>query len=212
MPSRRSKKEEFPAWHPDFRISEDLPDIKAVRTDFLINIGAVTFAALLIFWLFYRELSIAGLTSELDQLVEVREQLEPDNRKAVGLNARFMKKKQLSDDIDRFYSAPFDVPRFFADIARIRPADILFEEISYREDISARGDHSVRVYRFDFRGQTRNLKTVDLFKDSFAELPYLDEMNVGIVEGANPRNAALNTFGFDLEVALEPDEGEEDGE
>jgi len=50
MSARGKKKKDFPAWHPDFRVTDDLPDIKAVRTDFLINIGSVGLAlALLVY-------------------------------------------------------------------------------------------------------------------------------------------------------------------
>ncbi len=210
MAPKKKKKADFPAWHPDFRISEDLPDIKAVRTDFLINIGAATLALVLLVWLAYREATIGGLTDQVDSLEEVRQSLEAENRRVVGLNARFMKKKRIADDIGKFYSAPFDVPKFFADIARIRPAEIAFTEIAYREDVIGSKEDLARVFRFNFRGQTQTLQVVVDFKDSFTELPYLADMDVSIEEGANPRNPALNTFGFSLDVDLEPKEEEEE--
>lgn len=208
MARKRKKKADFPAWQPDFRIGEDLPDIKAVRTDFLVNIGAVTLAVVMIFWLVYREAFINGLANELERLEDVRQQLEGENRRIVGLNARFMKKKQIVDDLERFYSAPFDVPKFLGDIARIRPAEIAFDEISFREEAIGTEDERSRVFRINFRGQTQSLSVVDDFKDSFTELSYLADMDVVISEGANPRNPALNTFGFSLDVDLEPREEE----
>jgi len=209
MAKKRKKRTNFPAWHPDFRIGEDLPDIKAVRTDFLVNIGAVTLAVLMIFWQVYREATIHGLANELERLEETKQKLEGENRQIVALNARFMKRKRIVDDLERFYSAPFDVPKFVGDIARIRPAEIAFDEISFREDVVGTEDERTRIYRLTLSGQTRSLNSVDDFKDSFTELPYLAEVDVAITEGANPRNPALNTFGFSLEVDLEPVQHEE---
>lgn len=204
MAPKKNKKDDFAAWQPDFRIAEDLPDIKAVRTDFLVNIASVTLAVVLIGWLVYREANISDLEEQTAALVDIKERSESENRRVVGLNARFMKEKQILDDLDRFYNTPFDIPQLFADIAQIRPAEIAFEDFSFREDTLVNKDKKIRVYRVEFRGQTQSLEVVDDFKDAFENLPYLSELDVAITEGANPRNPALGTFGFSLRVLLEP--------
>lgn len=204
MSARRKKKKEFPAWHPDYRIAEDLPDIKAVRTDFLINAGALALALALVVALAYREISIFGLENEIQSLEDEEKRLEGDNMRVVSLNTRFMKRKRIHDDLEAFYDAPFDVPRFFADVARIRPGEIAFEEISYLEAEEPEDDVLDRTYRLFFRGQTRSLKVIDEFKTSLAELPYLEDIDATISEGANPRNPVLETFGFSLEVRFQP--------
>lgn len=211
MRSRKNKRADFPAWHPDYRITEDLPDIKAVRTDFLINTGSALLAAALLIWMAYREANIASLQKDLATLQIEEERLEDDNRDAVALNTRFMKRKQIYEDLEKFYDAPVDVPLFLADIGRIRPGDISFEEIAYKEIEEARGENLDRTYRIFLRGQTRNLQEIDLLKDSLNNLPYLEGVEAEITEGSNPRNPSTNTFGFSLEVRFKPleDKGED---
>lgn len=210
MAPRKNRKKEFPAWQPEFRIAEDLPDIKAIRTDFLVNIGAVTLALFLVVWLAYREASINGLESDIETLRDAEKRLEGENMQVVSLNTRFMKRKRLFDDLARFYDSPFDVPRFLADIAQVRPAEIAFEEIAFQEVERVVDKKPERSYLLFFRGQTRSLKVIDEFKDALATLPYLENVDTAITEGANPRNPALNTFGFSIEVLLEPGEEEDE--
>ena len=204
MSPRKNKKKDFPAWHPDFRIADDLPDIKAVRTDFLINLTAVGLALALAVGLVYREAVIYGYQSDIETLLDEERRMEGENMQVVSLNTRFMQRKKIHDDLVKFYDAPFDVPSFFADIARIRPGEIAFEQISYEEIERAEKDAIDRSYRLFFQGQTRSLKIIDELKNALVSLPSLEGMKPVITEGANPRNPDLGTFGFSIEVRLSP--------
>jgi hypothetical protein len=117
----------------------------------------------------------------------------------VASNTRFMKRKQIFDDLDKFYDIPVDVPRFLADLARLRPSDISFEEVAYQELQQTEQKVITRTYRIFLRGQTRSLQLIDDLKESLIELPYLQNVD-DISEGSNPRNPTLNTFGFSIEV------------
>lgn len=206
MKARGKKGKEFAAWHPDFRISDDLPDIKAVRTDFIINIGSAALALALLFFIASREAHIHTLGNELAALKEEQSRLAPENEKAVALNSQFLKQKQIVDDLAKFYDVPVDIPRFLADIGTIRPADISFSEIAYQEIQQANKENVTRSYRIFLRGQTRDLQEIDVLKDVLGELPYLEEVGARITEGSNPRNPVLNTFGFSVEVRFSPGE------
>ena len=210
MSPRKNRKNDFPAWHPDFRIAEDLPDIKAVRTDFLINLTVIGLAFALVVWLVYREASIYGYQSDIETLRDEERRMETESKQVAELNSRFMKRKRIHDDLVKFYDAPFDVPAFFADIARIRPGEIAFEEIAYREIEQTEKDTLRRSYRLFLRGQTRSLKIIDELKSALVSLPSFEDLEPTITEGANPRNPALNTFGFSIEVRFAPD-GKKEG-
>ncbi len=209
MSPRKNRKKDFPAWHPDFRIAEDLPDIKAVRTDFLINLAVIGLAFALLVWLVYREAAIHGYQSNVEVLRNEERRIEAESSQVAELNTRFMKRKRIHDDLVKFYDAPFDVPALFADIARIRPGEIAFEEISYREDERAEKDAVRRSYRLFLRGQTRSLRIVEDLKNALVSLPSFDAVEPVISEGANPRNSALGTFSFSLEVRFTPDGNKE---
>ena len=201
---KKKKKKDFPAWHPDFRVGEDLPDIKAVRTDFLINIGSIVLALALLFWIAYREATINSLQGDLGALTSEQKRLEPENRQLVLLNSRFLRQKQLYDDLEKFYDIPVDVPRFLADIADFRPEGVSFEEIAFQEMEQATKENVERSYRIYLRGETKNLQDAAALKESLEGLPYLQDMAADFTEGSNPRNPVLNTFGFTLDVRFEP--------
>ncbi|MFP4351432.1 MAG: hypothetical protein ACLFRP_00065 [Puniceicoccaceae bacterium] len=210
MSPRRNRKKDFPAWHPDFRIAEDLPDIKAVRTGFLVNLTVLGLAFALLVWLVYREAVIHANQSDIETLRDEERSMRAENKQVGDLNTRFMKRKQVHDDLVKFYDAPFDVPALFKDIARIRPGEIAFEEISYAETERAEKEAVSRSYRLLLRGQTRSLRIIDELKDALVSLPSFDDVEPTITEGANPRNAALDTFGFSIEVRFTPD-GKKEG-
>tara|TARA_R100000027_G_scaffold67739_1_gene68352 strand:+ start:11137 stop:11808 length:672 start_codon:yes stop_codon:yes gene_type:complete len=210
MNSPKNRKRDFPAWHPEFRIPEELPDIKAVRTDFLINIGSIGLALVLLFGLLYREATISSLEGDLDSLRSEERRIAPDNKEVITLYTRFMLGKQVYDDLDKFYDAPINLPRFLYDISEIRPANISFDEIAYQEieesvrEKKSKSSKIERAYRISLRGQTRDLKEIEALKEALDQLPYLREVEALIREGSNPRNPMLNTFGFSIEVRFQP--------
>jgi len=210
MSPRKNRRKNFPAWHPDFRIGENLPDIKAVRTGFLINLAFIGLAFALLVWLAYREAAIHSHQTNIETLRDEERSMEAESKKVTALNTQFMKRKQIHDDLVKFYDAPFDVSALFADIARIRPGEIAFEEMSYREDERAEKDAVRRSYRLSLRGQTRSLRIIEELKSALVSLPSFDGVEPEISEGANPRNAALGTFGFSIEVRFTPN-GKKEG-
>lgn len=56
----KKKQKSHPNWHPDFRLQEELPDIKPIRTDFLVNGIAWALAVFLIFGVVQREIGAAS--------------------------------------------------------------------------------------------------------------------------------------------------------
>jgi hypothetical protein len=54
----------LPAWHPNFRNYERLPDTKAVRTSFFINGGAITVALVMLVYFAAQELNLYSINSQ----------------------------------------------------------------------------------------------------------------------------------------------------
>ena len=66
-----------PAWHPNFRNYQTLPDIKAVRTAFFINGVAILVMLSLAGYLGLQEWQLRGVNA---QLAEVQAQVDRDKR------------------------------------------------------------------------------------------------------------------------------------
>jgi len=206
MSPPRRKSDKGPPWHHDFRISEELPDIKVVRTDFIINVVAFLLAGVLVLSLVYREIRSMALRDTLvAQQVEMSE-LKPQHNQIVELNRRFMERKRLYDDIVKFYDEPVDPIVFLYDVADIRPEAVAFQQISFLEEQVTRRvnreEQISRIYRMNFTGQTKDPQAVEVFKSRLAALPYLLNVETTVNEGASTRNPELGTIGFSLRVSF----------
>jgi hypothetical protein len=91
-----------PAWHPNFRNFDRLPDTKTVRTSFFINAGA-GFATLgLLIWTGYGEYQLHSLRTETaEQLVRI-EQEKPDSDKAIALYGKFQAEEKKLRELEQF--------------------------------------------------------------------------------------------------------------
>ena len=78
-----------PAWHPNFRIVERLPDTKPVRTIFFINSAAVLLAVCLALYTGYRELGLQALRTETERAVQSLKLNKPGSDQAVVLFKKF---------------------------------------------------------------------------------------------------------------------------
>jgi hypothetical protein len=56
----------MPAWHPNFRNFERLPDTKVVRTAFFINGIAAVIAAIALLWVCYQEYQLHDLNRQIE--------------------------------------------------------------------------------------------------------------------------------------------------
>ncbi len=97
--------EDAPSWHPDFRVAERLPDIKAVRTIFFINAAAVFVVLSLAVFVGTREVSLRSLSQETAAAeAEVRNTVEA-SRRAVELYGKFKEHEKAIAGLQQFLSS-----------------------------------------------------------------------------------------------------------
>jgi hypothetical protein len=78
-----------PAWHPNFRNYEKLPDIKVVRTAFFVNGAAITIALALLTYFGFQEWQLRNLQG---QIADWQRQIDRDKAgsdRAVALYKKF---------------------------------------------------------------------------------------------------------------------------
>jgi hypothetical protein len=73
LPSLKRKRDAaaavvLPAWHPNFRNFEKLPDTKVVRTAFFTNIAAVSVSAVVLFWFGFGEYQLHNVQGEIEEV------------------------------------------------------------------------------------------------------------------------------------------------
>src|SRR5687767_12813619 len=91
-----------PAWHPNFRNFEKLPDTKVVRTAFFVNFAAITLALAAVVYFGLQEWRLRGVQA---QVALVQAQIDRDKKvsdQAVALFKKFQAEEAKILEVDTF--------------------------------------------------------------------------------------------------------------
>jgi hypothetical protein len=123
---------ETPAWRPDFRKLNKLPDIKAVRTSFFINMtaGAAAFGALLFTGM--REYNIFDLSGDLAKTNASIASLEIPSTKAYNTYVKFQSEAKIIDEVQIFLGSEKPRSDLLLHLAGGLPESIALSRIEQR--------------------------------------------------------------------------------
>lgn len=139
MPPLRKKKAEgaaaaaMPAWHPNFRNVERLPDTKVVRTAFFVNGVAIFLALLAAGWFVYQEYQLHSLNK---QLAQAQEQIDRDRKpsdQAIALYKKFQTEAARITEIDAFLKARPAPSELLLHLAQTLPPSLALDSFELRE-------------------------------------------------------------------------------
>jgi hypothetical protein len=152
---------QVPAWHPNFRNYQRLPDIKVVRTAFFINGFAALLAIALIVWTGLREFDLYKLKEQIAATQALIDKDKPESTKAVALFTKFQAEEKRTAEIDAFVKSKPLVSAIIQHFAETRPRNIAIDRLDIQEKglvliVSVRGD-SVSAY-------SDNVNYVELLK------------------------------------------------
>ena len=134
-----------PAWHPNFRNYQKLPDIKAVRTAFFINGIAILLVVSLGTYLGLREWQLREINA---QIAEVQGQIDRSKRtseQAVTLFNKFKAAEARVVEVDAFMTSKPLVSAILMRLAQTLPKNIALDNFDLRDTgitlrLSVRGD------------------------------------------------------------------------
>jgi uncharacterized coiled-coil protein SlyX len=134
-----------PAWHPNFRNYQKLPDIKVVRTAFFVNGVAVLVMLSLAGYLGFQEWQLRGINA---QLAEVQAQIDRDKRnsdQAIALFKKFQAEEAKVIEVDAFVKSKPLVSTLLIRLAQTLPKNIALDNLDLRDSgltvrLSVRGD------------------------------------------------------------------------
>lgn len=121
-----------PAWHPNFRDYQKLPDVKVVRTAFFMNGAAI---AVLLALGMYVGISEWQLFQIKGQIAEAQQQIDRDkgpSDRAVALYKKFQAEAAKADEVDAFVSSRPAVSEVLLHLARTLPENIAFDSFELR--------------------------------------------------------------------------------
>lgn len=123
-----------PAWHPNFRNFQRLPDTKPVRTVFFVNGLAVVVALSLLLYVAYQEYALLTVNR---QLADLEVQIERDqklSRQAVTLFKQFQEEEKRILDLETFLRSPVAMSDLMLEIGRTLPNRIALRSVAYRDN------------------------------------------------------------------------------
>jgi hypothetical protein len=158
-----------PAWHPNFRNYEKLPDVKVVRTAFFINGVSVFLAVALIVYTVFREWQIRVIGSQVaDIQVQVARNKEVSDQ-AIALYKKFQADETRAGEVETFQRSKPVVSALLLRLAQTLPKDIALDTFELRENgltlrMSVRGDAAAASgHATAYLEQLRTDKELSLF-------------------------------------------------
>ena len=134
-----------PAWHPNFRNYEKLPDVKVVRTAFFVNGIAILMAVSLSIYFGFREWQLRVINGQIAQMETQIARDKPASDQAIALFKKFQAEEAKVNEVDTFVKSKPLVSALILRLAQTLPNNIAFDSIDVRESgltlrLSVRGD------------------------------------------------------------------------
>jgi hypothetical protein len=138
MPPPLKKKSEanaplVPAWHPNFRNFEKLPDTKVVRTAFFINVIAITVALVLLLFVGRREWELYTLRQQIAEKQHQIDQTKPGSEQSVALFKNYQAEEAKILDVGNFVGARLTVSDLLIYLGQTLPKNIALDRFDLRD-------------------------------------------------------------------------------
>ncbi len=207
-----SKKDSHLNWHPNFRLTETLPDIKVVRTGFLVNFIALTAVLIALAVNGYREWRIHSLEKEIQALEERVDEGGRQNTTNLKLSGEFTRQAKVIDDVETFYALSSPPLEFIVAVTASRPENIAFQSITYslmppalKKREKPKKENFVSQYRLKgmLQGSSADaLTALNNYRTTLSNLDALKDKIQDIQVSPPRRNPALNLFEFEITLTL----------
>lgn len=197
-----------PYWRPDFKIQSTLPDIKVVRTDFVINVIVVALVLIAVVTILQREYQVYFSRSSISRMEQGIRTSEADDDQSLKASERFRKSAQSVVELQRFFQTPFLAHELFAELASLRPEGLIFSRIILSESVdrSKRQSKAHMSYTINITGDVQALAILTQFKGALQQSTLLHPESFAVIvdESMQQRNAKTGITPFRITISLVP--------
>jgi hypothetical protein len=195
-----------PHWRPNFVNQSELPDIKVIRTGFIINFVAVTLALCVAFSLLQREYRAYSLRQTIEGMEQRIRVAEADDLANLKMSEAFRSSAQSVVEVESFFDAPLLAHEFIYGLSQIKPEDLIFNSVSFSETLSQQGGQSGVGYSLSISGDAKGLTVLDEFKMILgeAELLQIPGYSLQIDESLQGRDEKTGIFPYSMAISLKP--------
>lgn len=160
-----------PAWHPNFRNFEKLPDIKVVRTAFFVNGAAVSITLALGIYFGMQEMQLSGLGTQIADAQKQIKLTKEDSDKAVVLYKKFQAEEARIAEVEAFMKSKPIVSDIIVHLGQTVPSNIAFDGLDFRDNglvlrLTVRGNSAAALgYATNYVEQLRTDKKLAVFDE-----------------------------------------------
>lgn len=161
-----------PAWHPNFRNYEKLPDVKAVRTAFFINGVSILVVVVLAVYFAFREWQLYGIGQQVAQVQAQIDRNKPASEAAIALYKKFQAEEARLAEVETFVKSKPSVSALLVRLAQTLPKNVAMDSIELRDTgltlrLSVRGDSAAASgYTTAYLEQLRADKELSQFEEA----------------------------------------------
>lgn len=206
--AKKSKDSQL-AWHPDFRSVESLPDIKVIRTDFFVNILAVTLAVLLAGYWAYIESQLYTLNNNISRYENDIAEKQGGDKQAIQLSNKFEKVSGRLEQLRTFTERPMMLSDYLAHVASVAPESLTILRVVYDFKAARTKQGNVRDRFFIIEGTIRGTPEeapaiVNDFLRRIGEESSLGKSVASDELQSLDRKEDLDEFDFRISITLNP--------
>ncbi len=207
-------------WHPNFRISSTLPDVKIVRSSFVINGICSLFLGFVVVSMLWQEYNLSSIRSHVDRLENRIRETEANNNLLLRQTDRFRELSRHIIDVERFYFAPFKPYHFISELVRLKPPGLAFDSIEYSEKVNEENPvneenaKSFMNYTIRISGRMHDLDTLSEFKRKLkkSNLLKVSGYEIKIHDFDEGRNLTTSVFSGGINIEITPEKGKSAGQ
>lgn len=202
----KQSKDQQPYWRPDFSDHTRLPDIKVVRTNFMINFVVVIAALMALFVIGQREYSAFTLRSAIADMESQIQAAEAEDQKNLQLSLKFIKTSQDVLELERFYSSPVSANEVLIELSTLRPEGLFFNNVTISEVQKKKGKRIYLEYEIALTAEVEDPVLLSDFKQAIqeSEIIEFEGMSKSIEESLQPRNFKTGIFPCRIIISIQP--------
>lgn len=122
-----------PAWHPNLRIAEQLPDTKVVRTAFFVNGFAVLVAIVLALYLGHQEWKLHGVRKEISYWQGTIDENKKASQEAVALYADFKSEEAKTSEVADYVVSKPVLSAIILRLGAMTPKKIALDSLDFKD-------------------------------------------------------------------------------
>jgi hypothetical protein len=122
-----------PAWHPNFRNHERLPDTKVVRTQFFVNSVAIAVACSLVLYVCYQEYRVNSLGRQVTDWETRIAANKKASDQALALSRKYAEEEKKIGELDEFLRPRVILSQLLLHLGNTLPQGLAMDSVDVRD-------------------------------------------------------------------------------